>query len=164
MSSPSYHTDTIYPLPKNVDPPFCGVIFNSQEWDSVPFISVLPSIRNRLLDSSEYHCDHHGLISKPPGQAGCPGRGGYNLRAVLRWDIVLYSAVQKFIKERIRHYMEQRSLLRGLTITKQPPETISMIQDEAKQKFKLLSNYEGNWPSRDIIATYLGNTSHGKTG
>jgi hypothetical protein len=72
--------------------------------------------------------------------------------------------------------MEARSLIRGLSITKQNPAVISRIQQEVRltavltqsdfhcilyqveEKYTVLSVYEDNWPSRDMISTVLRNT------
>ncbi|KDR82986.1 hypothetical protein GALMADRAFT_276017 [Galerina marginata CBS 339.88] len=143
-----YEVDTVYPLLQNPNPSICKIILNNE--DQARLIS--PPIGERSSDE---------LILKPSGQVGSPGRGGYNLQAVLKWDPAMYKIVQKFIQARIRYYTEQRTLFRGLTITKQPPIAISIIQEEARHKFEILSRYDENWPSRDMIATFLGNASHG---
>lgn len=86
------------------------------------------------------------LILKPHGQAGSPGRGGYNLRDTLEWSPDRYARVQvshclnnclevlsvrqRFIKERIKYQLGKHLLVKGQTITRQPPETIQLIQDE----------------------------------
>jgi len=33
---------------------------------------------------------------------------------------------------------------------------------QAKERFPILSKYEGDWPSRDMIATFLSNATYPK--
>lgn len=76
--------------------------------------------------------------------------------------------------------MNERALVRGLSISKQPPAIIQKVQLEvrltaqpvfrcdynylvqARDKFSVLAQYEGSWPARDMIATFLSNATYPK--
>jgi len=128
-------------------------------------------------------------IPKPPGQAGALNRGGYSLEAHLNWEPGLYSTVQvissfhlrfipglsnfqRFVRDRLKHYIDAGSLMPDHPITRQPPGIIATIQEEvclepmtpeahfyrifqASKEFPFLAKYEGNWPMRDMISRYL---------
>jgi hypothetical protein len=75
--------------------------------------------------------------------------------------------------------MSDRSLVRGSPISKQPPPIIKKVQFEvkyyspllggtsqletkAREQFPILSKYEDDWPTRDMISTFLSNASYPK--
>ncbi|KDR77039.1 hypothetical protein GALMADRAFT_210202 [Galerina marginata CBS 339.88] len=159
----SYEPDTVFPLPNVVlRAPFCRQLFDVEQNSCHPpltFPYAYPE-RRRGRQGTELIPSGCGepLIPKPFGQAGYPGRGGYNLQHTLGWPPHKYYALQ----DRIRFHTGQRSLCVGLPISKQPHQTIVLIQDEARTQFDLLSKYENNWPSRDMISTFLSNKSLGK--
>ncbi len=78
--------------------------------------SELTSINDTDSESDDSH-----LIAKPDGEAGRPGRGGYNLEDALKWEhkkylkvkVILYesnaniySYDQKYVKKLIGQYLE----------------------------------------------------------
>ncbi|KDR65089.1 hypothetical protein GALMADRAFT_217681 [Galerina marginata CBS 339.88] len=121
-----YKPSTVYPIPlRTRDPPICQVIFGEETEKTCAWSTsaATPNVHGPTFHNSM-------TIPKPSGQVGSPGRGGYNLKAALGWQNSLYIGLQKFIKGRIQHYTKEKSLVKGLTITKQNPDMIRLIQHE----------------------------------
>ncbi|KAI9462190.1 hypothetical protein HD554DRAFT_2041183 [Boletus coccyginus] len=73
-------------------------------------------------------------ILKPPGEPGCPGRGGYNLKGVIDWNHKVFT---KF---------------KNLALLK-------VICDRAMGAFPDLDNFSNCWPVTDLIIMHLKYTS-----
>ncbi|KIJ31077.1 hypothetical protein M422DRAFT_70921 [Sphaerobolus stellatus SS14] len=93
-------------------------------------------------------------ISKPPGEAGRPGRGGYNLQAALDWDAKNFKILKTFI-----HKLVERHLDTSRSYAAQSDKFIHIVRDSATEKFPKLNEYEGVWPAIDIIKMRLKYTS-----
>ena len=46
------------------------------------------------INDTDSECDDSHLIAKPDGEAGRPGRGGYNLEGALKWEHKKYLKVK----------------------------------------------------------------------
>ncbi|KIJ29386.1 hypothetical protein M422DRAFT_71204 [Sphaerobolus stellatus SS14] len=93
-------------------------------------------------------------IRKPPGEAGRPGRGGYNLQETLDWDAKNFKILKTFI-----HKLVERHLDTSRSYAAQSDKLIHIVRDSATEKFPKLNEYEGAWPAIDIIKMRLKYTS-----
>ncbi|KAJ3709919.1 hypothetical protein EV361DRAFT_955507 [Lentinula raphanica] len=96
--------------------------------------------------SSEVHTG----IPKPEGEAGRPGRGGYNLQTILNWPNKRFKEVKGFIRTRAIATMNC-----SLPFSEQPLPKIQAIRDEAVIKFPFLSSYENLWVVDDFLRSRI---------
>ncbi|KAJ3833454.1 hypothetical protein F5878DRAFT_645937 [Lentinula raphanica] len=92
----------------------------------------------------------HIGIPKPEGEAGRPGRGGYNLEATLNWPKKRFKEVKGFIRTRTISTMNC-----SLSFSDQPLSKIQAIRDEAVIKFPFLSSYENLWVVDDFLRSRI---------
>ncbi|KAI6136003.1 hypothetical protein F5141DRAFT_1208372 [Pisolithus sp. B1] len=125
---------------------------------AVSFASTVLLENERLLSpspsvsslSSLESLEPEAKILKPPGEAGRPGRGGYNLEEYLKWSDnemrglkrVIYAAVKKYLD-----MMKSRSF--------QDLNAVKKVTDHAKRRFLQLEAYENCWPALDLIHLHL---------
>ncbi|KAH6911745.1 hypothetical protein BKA70DRAFT_1423499 [Coprinopsis sp. MPI-PUGE-AT-0042] len=95
-----------------------------------------------------------GLIPEPDGEAGRPGRGGYNLQQKLDWAPGLYQAVRNFAKQRVGETLD-----RSKPFTAQDPVQVQAVIVEMLASFPILKRYEDNWASKDFIRGCLKNAT-----
>ncbi|KAJ3770423.1 hypothetical protein FB446DRAFT_705447 [Lentinula raphanica] len=89
-------------------------------------------------------------IPKPEGEVGRPGRGGYNLRATVKWPYKRWRLVHGFIRNRVLATMDC-----SLPFSDQPLLKLQAIRDEALTKFPFLSCYERLWVVDDLLRCRL---------
>ncbi|KAJ3717009.1 hypothetical protein C8R42DRAFT_724650 [Lentinula raphanica] len=89
-------------------------------------------------------------IPKPDGEAGRPGRGGYNLQATLKWSVKKWRSVQGFIRSRVLETLDC-----SLPLSDQPLLRVQAIRDQASTKFPFLNDYENLWVIDDMIRSRL---------
>jgi hypothetical protein len=145
--------------------------------------SELTSINDS--DSKSDHDDSH-LIAKPDGEAGRPGRGGYNLEVALKWEhkkylkvkvsdsyeynATVYSYGQKYVKKLIEQYLEPQK-----NFISQSTSGIRVVQQmvcsyrhhihvcleilQTALQFPELRDYADLWPVMDMVRLNLKYTS-----
>ncbi|KAG2739034.1 hypothetical protein P692DRAFT_20882132 [Suillus brevipes Sb2] len=96
-------------------------------------------------------------IPKPPGEPGCPGRGGYTLREALDWSPKAYTKF-KHLKNSMHHLIEEH-LDTTKCASSQSPSLLQIVRDKAIDAFPDLDNYSEFWPVNDMIMMRLKYTS-----
>ncbi|KAJ3780262.1 hypothetical protein GGU10DRAFT_380918 [Lentinula aff. detonsa] len=89
-------------------------------------------------------------IPKPDGEAGRPGRGGYNLQTTLAWSAKRWRDVKGFIRNRVRATLDC-----SLCFSDQPLQRLHDIRQEAVAKYSFLQEYEDLWAVDDLIRSRL---------
>ncbi|KAK7433589.1 hypothetical protein VKT23_020693 [Stygiomarasmius scandens] len=92
------------------------------------------------------------LISKPDGENGRPGRGGYSLKKVLNWNDKEYKRAQAFVKKTVETKLVETI---HLPFTVQPPTMLDIVRNEILKEFPGLRIYEDNWATDDFIRAAL---------
>ncbi|KAJ3766092.1 hypothetical protein FB446DRAFT_708916 [Lentinula raphanica] len=103
-----------------------------------------------LFLDSDSDSDDDDKIAKPLGEAGRPGRGGYNLRAALNWPEERYGRVKRYINSIVQDKMECT-----VPYTEQPLLVLKQVRDLATAKYPFLTQYRDNWPIDDFIRSQL---------
>ncbi|KAJ3754966.1 hypothetical protein F5878DRAFT_664938 [Lentinula raphanica] len=112
--------------------------------------SIIGGINEEQLSSSSIAHQHiRQAIPKPPGEAGRPGRGGYNLQKVLGWSKADYDEVKDFIKILVRR------LDCSIPFTEHSLFEIDSIRTKAIARFKFLALYSNDWVVDDFIRSRL---------
>ncbi|EPS92864.1 hypothetical protein FOMPIDRAFT_1020848 [Fomitopsis schrenkii] len=89
-------------------------------------------------------------IPKPSGEVGRPGRGGYKLIDALGWDAKQYeSIVAKVANVAAQHLISKPNNI----LSRQPKEEVQKVV----KVYPFLSQYETNWPVRDMLFVHLKN-------
>ncbi|KAJ3493184.1 hypothetical protein NMY22_g20243 [Coprinellus aureogranulatus] len=108
-------------------------------------------------------------ISRPPGEAGRPGRGGFNLQKELGWPPSRYQDVQVSNgdtygrgHDRTSFQRAVRSIaLKKLEITKpyteQNETSLREACDEIVERFAEMNRYDRRWPATEFIKAFLKN-------
>jgi hypothetical protein len=103
LHMPKGHTSTShYPVPRNARSPTPKMSSINHSPDS----SDLDSELDELSDSDASSDSDDAKIPKPQGEAGRPGRGGYNLAAALDWNSKQYNKLKVgiYLSTRSRRY------------------------------------------------------------
>ncbi|KAJ3897770.1 hypothetical protein F5879DRAFT_995561 [Lentinula edodes] len=111
-----------------------------------PATQTSSMLKPQLAEDEGSDTDDYVKIPKPPGEVSRPGRGGYNLRAVLEWSNERFLKVKRFIDTTVEDKLDCLQPL-----TKQSPANV----EEALQKFYFLSEYRDNWVIDDFIKCHL---------
>ncbi|KAL5499160.1 hypothetical protein ACEPAH_1678 [Sanghuangporus vaninii] len=93
------------------------------------------------------------LIRKPPGEVGRPGRGGYNLQAVLRsygWSTKSFEKKRKYIFKLIDKHLDT-----GLSFIYQDDEAVQTVVDAATKHFPQFKDFKNAWPILDFCKMCL---------
>jgi len=98
----------------------------------------------------------NGIVKylKPDGEAGRPGRGGYNLKRILAWPHGQYGQIKKTISKLIAENLNE-----GLAISSQVPDSVETVCLKAAQAYPVLNNYDDHWATRNFIQGHLKYTS-----
>ncbi|KIM57177.1 hypothetical protein SCLCIDRAFT_29021 [Scleroderma citrinum Foug A] len=89
-------------------------------------------------------------IPKPSGEAGRPGRGGYNLQDQLGWSNEEFKTMKRFVHKEIKKRLDLTKC-RSL----QERKAMEVIRDLAITKFPDLNDFEDCWPVLDLIQLRL---------
>ncbi|KAK7461785.1 hypothetical protein VKT23_008217 [Stygiomarasmius scandens] len=89
-------------------------------------------------------------IRKPEGEAGRPGRGGYNLRKALGWGKRENKCVQEYVNRMVERHLDLRK-----PFTKQSYTGLRVVRTKAKRKFPFLANYADDWVINDLMRASL---------
>ncbi|KAG1854337.1 hypothetical protein C8R48DRAFT_776726 [Suillus tomentosus] len=93
-------------------------------------------------------------IPKPEGEAGRPGRGGYNLERALNWDANRFKKLRDYVHRSIDNHCDTSK-----SKTSQTPTALNSVEKEAVVHFPELVDYMGCWPVGDLIQMQLKNVS-----
>ncbi|KIM51282.1 hypothetical protein SCLCIDRAFT_143610 [Scleroderma citrinum Foug A] len=93
-------------------------------------------------------------ISKPEGEAGRPGRGGYNLKAQLAWNPATFLKLKKFVHRSVKNHLDATQCK-----SHQRESAILLVIQEASKVFLDLDDYHGCWPVHDLMQMHLKYTS-----
>jgi len=107
-----------------------------------------------LTESDSEDEEDEELISKPEGEAGRPGRGGYNLENALGWPGKEYRQLKRYIKKLVNDH-----LVIEKNFSSQSLASIVTVQSLASEKFPGLRRYAGCWPVTDLVRLELKYTS-----
>ncbi|KAL1657996.1 hypothetical protein GGF50DRAFT_121279 [Schizophyllum commune] len=90
-------------------------------------------------------------IRRPPGQAGRPNSGGYNLENKLQWSKALYKQIKDWVNQQV-----ERDLDLMKTVAEQEHD-VRRICDEAltTENMEFLNMYEDCWPITEFVRTRL---------
>ncbi|KAJ7667304.1 hypothetical protein B0H17DRAFT_1142793 [Mycena rosella] len=107
------------------------------------------------LQKDRSHAKKNKLIPKPTGQSGRSSeKGGYNLQIEmgLEEDDAHYNWLGRMIKQNI-----QVHLFISRPLSKQEKGKVARLIALTQKKILFLRKFEGGWPIRDIVRTYLSN-------
>ncbi|KIM63405.1 hypothetical protein SCLCIDRAFT_24297 [Scleroderma citrinum Foug A] len=93
-------------------------------------------------------------IPKPEGEAGRPGRGGYNLKAQLAWNPATFSKLKKFVHRSVKNHLDATQCK-----SHQRESAIFLVIQEASKVFPDLDDYHDCWPVHDLMQMCLKYTS-----
>ncbi|GAW02641.1 hypothetical protein LENED_004307 [Lentinula edodes] len=113
---------------------------------SKPATHTSSTLNPQLAEDEGSDTDDCTKIPKPPGEVSRPGRGGYNLRVVLKWSNGRFLKVKRFIDAAVEDKLDCLQPL-----TKQSPANV----EEALQKFYFLNEYSDNWVIDDFVKCHL---------
>ncbi|KAI6111447.1 hypothetical protein F5141DRAFT_960105, partial [Pisolithus sp. B1] len=89
-------------------------------------------------------------ISKPSGEAGQPGCGGYNLEEQLSWGEDSFKSLKQFVNKAIKKHLD---------ITKcqsqQDRKALDTVCDLAIAEFLDLGTFENCWPVLNLVQMCL---------
>ncbi|KAF9472478.1 hypothetical protein BDN70DRAFT_938156 [Pholiota conissans] len=94
------------------------------------------------------------LISKPQGEPGRPGSGGFSLEDALEhehnWSKTEVENLNKLVRE-----VAEKSMNMTVTYKKQDKEKIQDICDKVQEQIPHLAQYEECWPVRSVLKLVL---------
>ncbi|KAG2746046.1 hypothetical protein P692DRAFT_20740112 [Suillus brevipes Sb2] len=93
-------------------------------------------------------------ITKPEGEAGRPGRGGYNLETALCWDALRFKQFKDSVHRSINKHCDTHK-----SKTHQTPTALIHVQNDVIVQFPELHDYQDYWPVGDVIQMQLKNLS-----
>ncbi|KAJ3740308.1 hypothetical protein EV360DRAFT_90432 [Lentinula raphanica] len=103
-----------------------------------------------FLESDSDDSDDDDKIPKPTGEAGRPGRGGYSLRAALKWSDEKHGKVKRYINRIVQDKLDCT-----IPYTEQPLLALKQVRDLAAAKYPVLNQYRDNWATDDFIRAQL---------
>ncbi|KAJ3970625.1 hypothetical protein EV361DRAFT_271583 [Lentinula raphanica] len=111
--------------------------------------SVAPNV---LMNSNEREeaSEPEDKIPKPPGEAGKPSRGGYNLRIQLGWADTRFDDVENFMNEVVGKKLDCAQ-----SFSEQSLADIQEIQNMALKRYPFLKEYHDNWVADEFIKSAL---------
>ncbi|KAJ3728477.1 hypothetical protein C8R42DRAFT_716401 [Lentinula raphanica] len=122
----------------------------TSHYTSTQNATLEPKKKIPLFLDSDSDDDDDDKIPKPLGEAGRPGRGGYNLRDALNWPEERYGKVKRYINGIVQDKLECT-----LPYTEQPLLALKQVRDLATAKYPFLTQYRDNWPIDDFIRSQL---------
>ncbi|KAI6030170.1 hypothetical protein EDC04DRAFT_101086 [Pisolithus marmoratus] len=109
-----------------------------------------PAPSESSLSSLESELRAGDKIPKPNGEAGRPGRGGYNLEEQLGWSADDFKKLKRFINKAMEQHLDTTKC-RSL----QDLNALGTVCDLATAKFPDLENFAHCWPVLDQIQMRL---------
>ncbi|KAF9233653.1 hypothetical protein BU15DRAFT_66407 [Melanogaster broomeanus] len=113
-----------------------------------------PSPSESTLSSLESEYGDSGKIPKPNGEAGRPGRGGYNLEEQLGWGEAGFKELKRFVNKAVKRHLDMAKC-RSL----QERKALEAVRDITIARFPDLDGFENYWPVFDLIQLRLKYTS-----
>ncbi|KAG1844675.1 hypothetical protein F4604DRAFT_1596060 [Suillus subluteus] len=93
-------------------------------------------------------------IPKPPGKVSRLKRGGYNLQETLGWSPLEYEEVRSFVIHLAREHLSVKK-----TWKSQLSQNLKLVFQEAKKRYPILNDYDGDWVVSDVLRVFLKNSS-----
>ncbi|KAG2033321.1 hypothetical protein BDR03DRAFT_872271, partial [Suillus americanus] len=81
-------------------------------------------------------------------------RGGYNLQEKLGWSPLEYEEICNFVTHLTNEYLKVDKMWR-----RQVKCSLIVVYAEAKKRYPILRDYEGDWAVGDMLHIYLKNSS-----
>ncbi|KAI3998448.1 hypothetical protein K525DRAFT_158380, partial [Schizophyllum commune Loenen D] len=91
------------------------------------------------------------LIPRPSGQAGRPGRKGYNLQKCLGWSKSVYNYVKEWVNKEVDTTLNCELLFNA----QKPQARIIVRRALHHEKMQFLKNYADCWPIEELIKARL---------
>ncbi|KAI0763730.1 hypothetical protein BC629DRAFT_1651846 [Irpex lacteus] len=101
-------------------------------------------------DETDDDDDTISLIPKPSGEAGRPGRGGYNLKDTLGWAANDYEDFKKKVDRLIHKHLDENK-----SFVKQRQIDIATVIEKAVESTPILMKYADHWPLTDLLKLRL---------
>ncbi|KAF9470789.1 hypothetical protein BDN70DRAFT_939425 [Pholiota conissans] len=137
-SSPSSSTPASGSLKRNV--------LGSEDSDSADDAELASLLSLSDFDES----DDEGLIPKPLGEAGRPGRGGYNLEEALGWESKDFKRIKKYVHTLIKAFLDPSQCFKA-----QDELKLNEVRDMVTKRYPILQEYTASWPAVDMIRLRL---------
>ncbi|KDR79750.1 hypothetical protein GALMADRAFT_136361 [Galerina marginata CBS 339.88] len=118
-------------------------------------ISISSSTEDEEMGPSETEGEVVGnKIKKPKGDVSRIGRGGYNLHDKLGWNQRTYDNVLALVSKLAKEMLDTSQSYRG-----QSRKKVQSLMDLVRKEHEFMKDYEDDWPVRDMLKTYLKNSS-----
>ncbi|KAI5999631.1 hypothetical protein EDD15DRAFT_2193672 [Pisolithus albus] len=112
------------------------------EGSPTPSESSLSSLESKLGASDK--------IPKPSGEAGRPGRGGYNLEDQLGWGEDGFKSLKRFVNKAIKKHLDTTKCR-----SQQDRQALDTVCDLVTAEFPDMDSFENCWPVLDLIQMRL---------
>ncbi|KAI6096458.1 hypothetical protein F5141DRAFT_1067701 [Pisolithus sp. B1] len=109
-----------------------------------------PAPSESSLSTLESELGGNDKISKPSGEAGRPGHGGYNLEEQLGWGDDSFKSLKRFVNKAIKKHLDVTKCR-----SQQHRRALDTVCDLAVVEFPDLSTFENCWPVLDLIQMHL---------
>ncbi|KAF8227403.1 hypothetical protein L208DRAFT_1296815, partial [Tricholoma matsutake] len=92
-------------------------------------------------------------ISKPPGEAGQPGWGGYTLEKAVAptWDKQVFERIQEYVKLVSK---DELDLTKAYTHQKMG-NILKVVDKVCRKKFPTVDKFDEAWPIHDLVRVHL---------
>ncbi|KAG6370125.1 hypothetical protein JVT61DRAFT_12425 [Boletus reticuloceps] len=108
------------------------------EHSPAPSESSLSSLESKLADGNK--------IPKPAGEAGRPGRGGYNLEEQIGWGETEFKNLKCLAHKLIKKHLDVSQ-----SRTAQSLSAIKTVKQQMLKAYPMLDSFESCWPVDDLI-------------
>ncbi|GJJ15403.1 hypothetical protein Clacol_009679 [Clathrus columnatus] len=114
-----------------------------------PVASSNESHEDNQSENSNMELDD-GKIPKPIGEAGRPGRGGYNLDQAVGLNTKEFKKIKNYVYQQVAKHLDQKQC-----ISKQERGAVRTVERQSILEFLVLDNYDKLWPVTDLIKLHL---------
>ncbi|KAI5994380.1 hypothetical protein EDD15DRAFT_2107035, partial [Pisolithus albus] len=109
-----------------------------------------PTPSESSLSSLESEPGASDKIPKPNGEAGRPGRGGYNLEEQLSWGEDGFKSLKRFVNKVIKKHLDTTKCR-----SRQDRKALNTVCELATAAFPDLDSFQNCWPVLDLIQMHL---------
>ncbi|KAI6163466.1 hypothetical protein EDD17DRAFT_1756048 [Pisolithus thermaeus] len=109
-----------------------------------------PAPSESSLSSLESELGGSDKIPKPSGEAGRPGRGGYNLEDQLGWGEDSFKNLKQFVNKAIKKHLDTTKCR-----SQQDRQALDTMCNLVTAKFPDMDSFENCWPILDLIQMCL---------